>query len=98
MPDDQRPRDRHDQPDSLSEAEELRSQLQEALPRTNRPVAASKQQRKQRVSCGPPCDRSASRATWADDASPDPEPTDPNGGVPMTAPSRAHADPPRTLT
>ena len=47
MPDDQRPRARHDQPDPLSEAEELRSQLQEAPARTNRLVAASKQQRKQ---------------------------------------------------
>ena len=47
MPDDQRPRDRHDQPDPLSEAEELRSRLQEALARTDRLVAALKRHRRE---------------------------------------------------
>ena len=49
MPDD-RPGDRRDdqQVDPLSEAEELRSQLQEALTRTSRLLATLKQQRRQR--------------------------------------------------
>jgi hypothetical protein len=47
---DDRARDRrdHQRVDALSEAEELRSQLQEALARAGRLVAALKRQRKQR--------------------------------------------------